>query len=502
MSTIRHLDSISISGELTANNIISVGSVTSMYGMFDTISALHINDIDWNNIADNAEVNSIVRDLSAGWTDASDNVTIWTDVYSTVSSVSTDWVQSQSIVSATSSNWSEAQSFVNSFTSDWVSFESLSSTLATNDSVSSNYLSLTGGVLAGNLIAEWIGTDSISFDPSGDYIIYKDDSLQIDAKDLFSVNVLDTSDSVRHISQSWVLSSNGNIVFGEAGFARASYCVTTFPASGTGFSLTTPNGVSHLFQYVYDDSVIEGILIPLNPATDNSLSAVVVSTVTTINSSNLFLSHYDTENDIIWIYQKISGGAGEQTNTHNLQAILSNFEGGKGGGITFSDGTTQTIAYTGVPIDVVRTQELSDAVSLSGNWNSAYHSTTALDISSVIWNETVSVFTQTSADLLFPAVLSVSSSLLITSEHLNKTILLYTDEEQKVVVLPTDGIEVNSQFRVVQYGSNKITFTGQIQETVVRSKSGNLTLNDIYSDATAIKTTEGWLLLGSLVSDI
>ena len=127
----------------------------------------------------------------------------------------------------------------------------------------------------------------------------------------------------------------------------ASMWFTLYPAEDTGFGLTTPDGVTHLFEYDYDNVSSATYPIQVRPAEDSSLSGVALSTVTAINATNLFDAYYKDRDGMpyIYIYQKTTGISGNRTNTNFFNNSITGFTGGEGSSITFNDGSVQTTAF-------------------------------------------------------------------------------------------------------------------------------------------------------------
>lgn len=150
-------------------------------------------------------------------------------------------------------------------------------------------------------------------------------------------------------------------------YATTKLTIKSFPIEDvTGFGLTTPDGTTYNFGYDYDNFPVDPFSIEVRPTIDNTLSAASLSTVATINATNLFNSYYDSQTGIIYISQKSYGVTGNRNNTNADTASidLDDFTGGTNYGISFVDGSTQTTAFTGIPSNLIISSV--SAISLSG----------------------------------------------------------------------------------------------------------------------------------------
>ena len=147
--------------------------------------------------------------------------------------------------------------------------------------------------------------------------------------------------------KSFNFNQNGGLILDQTQVAAmASMWFTLYPAEDTGFGLTTPDGVTHLFEYDYDNVSSATYPIQVRPAEDSSLSGVALSTVAAINATNLFDAYYKDRDGMpyIYIYQKTTGISGNRTNTNFFNNSITGFTGGEGSSITFNDGSVQTSA--------------------------------------------------------------------------------------------------------------------------------------------------------------
>lgn len=162
-----------------------------------------------------------------------------------------------------------------------------------------------------------------------------------------SIEPVDQSDSQNLITRGWYFNPDGSLTApnNDYYYARAYIPLTDFPAEDTGFGLTTPDGVTHDFYYDYDGISGPGTPILVNPSTD-SITDVANKTIDVLSASELFASiRWDSEYNVIWIYQNVAGEAGNQSN-YSYGISLSSFAGGELSRIVFGDGTIQTTAPT------------------------------------------------------------------------------------------------------------------------------------------------------------
>jgi hypothetical protein len=130
--------------DLTVNGEISSNSV-----IYDGLG----NSNQWNSVY------TSVKDTSANWdsvyTSVSNTSANWDSVYTSVKDTSANWDSVYSSVLNTSANWDSVYSSVLNTSANWDSVytnvNSTSATFATYDSVDSNFLNLTGGIIDGNL---------------------------------------------------------------------------------------------------------------------------------------------------------------------------------------------------------------------------------------------------------------------------------------------------------------------------------------------------------------
>ena len=211
----------------------------------------------------------------------------------------------------------------------------------TRDGVSvirTDYLPLSGGTLSG----------ALAFDPNGDYRLENGMGFHLYAKQGISIETDYSEYEDISRSKSFNFNQNGGLILDQTQVAAmASMWFTLYPAEDSGFGLTTPNGVTHLFEYDYDNVSSATYPIQVRPAEDNSLSGVALSTVAAINATNLFDAYYKDRDGMpyIYIYQKTTGISGNRTNTNFFNNSITGFTGGEGSSITFNDGSVQTTAF-------------------------------------------------------------------------------------------------------------------------------------------------------------
>lgn len=261
------------------------------------------------------------------------------------------------------------------------SFTSLSGTFYGNGSnltgvlgTDSSKLPLSGGILTGDLSGTNITADKIftaqgiSFDPSqNNQIGYTGTELSIIAGNALEIQTSNTADPDYNLLSFWQFLNNGQLVLPFDKNARTSFIVNSFPAEGDYFLLTTPDGISHKFEYDYDGDSIAEFPIQIRPLINNTLHGVAESTYSAVTASELFhISYNEQFPELFWIYQKVTGVSGNQLNQVAGGSItLGSFWGGAGG-IQFGDGTTQTTAFTGIPANSVFRSV--SAASLSGTF--------------------------------------------------------------------------------------------------------------------------------------
>lgn len=164
-----------------------------------------------------------------------------------------------------------------------------------------------------------------------------------------SIEPVDQYDSQNLITRGWYFSTDGSLIApnNDYYYARSYIVLNTFPAEDSGFGLTTADGVTHDFYYDYDGISGPGTPILVNASVD-TVADVVTKTIAVLNNSGLFGDvHWDAELNYIWVYQKVAGKTGNQTNfNYGYTDGVSSFIGAESSKIVFGDGTIQTTAPT------------------------------------------------------------------------------------------------------------------------------------------------------------
>ena len=327
-------------GNITGpNNVLSViGSVNVTSGAYLSAGVNLLNLLSGSNTGD-AAVNSLVHSNSALWNSTYTTVTAnsasWSSVYTTVRAVSSQWsadYTAYTTLTANSANWESAYEIS-------TAYQNASGDFATTSYVDTNYLPLVGGTITGRL---GINNTPSSYDLDLSSLSNSYGDLGINAYNDIVINPGDNVILTQHTGNVGIgvtdptnkLDVDGNI--GATGTVTASggnsdqwnsaYTISTayLSTSGTFATTTLVNAVSSLLTPITTTNALTSQLVNITTLTAYQTS-VATSTATLLPTS---------------IYQNTSG--------------------------------------LFVPNTAVNT--------LTGNWNSAYSTTTALSLSSDSWN--------------------------------------------------------------------------------------------------------------------